>query len=655
MRGNHCRAPLAALLVASVAFGCDARPQDPARSAALRLPSLFTDGLVLQRDTPVPVWGRAAPGVRVTVTFDGRTVRGRADEAGSWRVQLPARPAGGPFVVTVAAGDTTVSIGDVLVGDVWVASGQSNMEFALAQAETGQAEIASAHDPGLRQFYVPHAFADAPQTELPQGTWTAADSQHAGGFTAVGYFFARDLRAALEVPVGIIHTSWGGANIETWISRQGLGLSEQAMDSIRAAQRAYVDGIRASLQARIGDLPKVDRGLVEGRAVWADPALNDSAWADFPVPGSWGRAGYAGMAGVGWLRTSVRLTEAEASQGARLALGVIGGADITWVNGVQVGQTGRMFQDRLYDVPASVLRPGRNVLAVRVESNGGMGGILGRPNQVWLDVGNERRRLPNSWKFRVGVAEVRPDDQRINKVPTFLYNQMIHPLQPFPIKGVIWYQGESNANSYEQAMAYRPLFADLIRSWRKEWGGGDFPFLWVQLPNFGPLDTIPPEHPGWAALRESQTAALALPQTGQAIAIDVGEADNIHPRNKRTVGQRLARVARAVAYGQKVEDSGPTFRTMTARDGRVTLAFDHVAGGLVSHGPNGELSGFAVAGEDRRFAWAEARIEGDQVVVWDPAVPDPVAVRYLWADSPARVDLFNSEGLPAAPFRTDDW
>ncbi|MBX6364870.1 MAG: hypothetical protein IRZ00_13455 [Gemmatimonadetes bacterium] len=277
---------------------------------------------------------------------------------------------------------------------------------------------------------------------------------------------------------------------------------------------------------------------------------------------------------------------------------------------------------------------------------------------VSLDVGGERRSLAGPWKFRVGLVEMKPDGQRINKIPTYLYNAMVHPLLGYPIKGVIWYQGESNANNDAQAAAYRRLMADLVTSWRKEWtgdGGRPFPFLWVQLPNFGPVDTVPPAHAAWATLRESQTAALSLPNTGQAVAIDVGDPGNIHPTDKETVGRRLALVARRVAYGQDVEASGPTYRRFSVRDGRVVIEFDHAAGGLVSRAPDGKLGGFAVAGADRRWVWADARIDGDRVVVWSERVPNPVAVRYAWSNSPTGLSLYNRAGLPAAPFRTDDW
>jgi sialate O-acetylesterase len=344
----------------------------------------------------------------------------------------------------------------------------------------------------------------------------------------------------------------------------------------------------------------------------------------------------------------------------RVVLGNIDDNDITWLNGVEIGRTDGYNVARQYDVPAAALRAGRNVLAVRVVDGGGEGGVIGRPVPVSVEVGGERRPLPSSWRFRVAVVETSADGQRINKVPTYLYNAMVHPLLRFPIRGVIWYQGESNANNDAQAAAYRQQFQQLITSWRSEWLGGrttpePFPFLWVQLPNYGRVDSLPPATAGWAILRESQGAALSLPNTGQAVIIDLGEAGDIHPRNKTDVGARLALVALQVAYGHDVVASGPTYRRHVVANGRVIVTFDNADGGLVNRAADGKLNGFAIAGADRKWHWAEARVDGERVTVWNAAVPEPVAVRYAWSNSPSGLTLYNRSGLPAAPFRTDDW
>ena len=385
--------------------------------------------------------------------------------------------------------------------------------------------------------------------------------------------------------------------------------------------------MRTALRARIGELPTTDAGLVNGQAVWADPMLADDSWSTIRTPALWETAGYDGMDGVAWYRPSFTLTEDEARQPARLSLGPIDDSDITWVNGVEVGRTTQRSADpRLYTIPPSALHAGNNVIAVRVDDTGGGGGIYGAPASLYVEVGGVRRPLAGNWRFKVGMASFQPDGQRINKIPTILYNRMIHPLLGFPIKGVIWYQGESNANGVAQATEYRPLFEKLITSWRREWRGAnpEFPFLWVQLPNYGAVDSLPPAASGWATMRESQAAALSFPSTGQVVAIDLGQAEALHPRNKQDIGARLALKAREVAYGQRVVSSGPTYRRHTVEGGHVTIELANLGGGLVSRANGGTIPGFAIAGDDRRFVWANAKIEGDRVIAWSERVPNPV-------------------------------
>jgi len=647
---------LVALCLAGTASAAAA--QVDAAPSRLRPARLFADGVVLQRGAPIPVWGWAPPTTAVSVQLAGRTRLVTADAAGAWRVTFPAMPAGGPWEMSIAALGERIAVRDILVGDVWVASGQSNMEWPVASADNSANEIASANDPKLRAFNVPHSYSETPEADVTGGSWTAADPQHVGSFTAVGYFFARALRKSVGVPIGLIHTSWGGSNIETWMSRRALGMTDSAWNRVVQDEHARADATREALRAKLGALPTSDAGLGNGRAVWADAALDDSDWATIPTPGLWESAGYDGMDGTAWYRTSFVLDDEDLGRPIRLSLGPIDDSDITWVNGVEVGRTEQAYaQPRLYPVPASALRSGRNVVAVRVDDTGGGGGISGEPALLYVEVNGTRRPLAGAWRFKVGEVSIRPDAQRINKVPTVLYNAMLHPLLPFPIKGVIWYQGESNANTVEQAAAYRQSFQSLITSWRREWSGagGDFPFLWVQLPNYGPVDSVPPAASGWATLRESQAAALTLPKTGQAVAIDLGGPNDLHPRNKQDAGARLALTARAVAYGQSVVASGPTYRRHVVRDGRVVIEFNHLGGGLVSRAAGGRVTGFAIAGDDHRFVWADARIEGGRVVVWSDRVPNPTAVRYLWMNSPNAPVLYSRAGLPAAPFRTDAW
>lgn len=619
--------------------------------AQLRPAALFQDGVVLQRDAEVPVWGWAEAGTEVTVSIDGQSRTATATASGRWEVSLPSMTAGGPHTLTVRGDGDTLEVRDVLVGDVWICSGQSNMEWVVADARNAEQEIAQADDPQIRHFKVPRSWADTPEETLAGGQWEPAQSEYVGDFTAVGYFFARALRRHVDVPVGLINTSWGGSRIEPWMSADALGLDATDVQRILDEEQAREAKIRERLREAIGTLPTEDRGRSGSEAHWADPSLDDSDWSTMELPGRWEAAGYEGLDGVVWFRTTVRLSENAAREAAQLNLGPIDDADVTWVNGTEVGSTSGWTEPRTYDVPASALQVGPNVIAVRVEDSAGGGGFPGTPEQLSLDTAGEEHALAGPWRVKVGRVEVTLDGQK-NQIPTLLYNKMIHPLLPYPITGVLWYQGESNAGPGD-AYEYRTHFKDLITSWRERWNGETFPFLFVQLANY--MD--PPDEPtesSWAMLRESQSAALSLPNTAQAVTIDIGAADDIHPRNKQDVGRRLSRAARHLAYGRDLVYSGPVYADHQVDDGRVIVQFDHVDGGLVARGSD-SLGGFAVAGPDSAFVWADARIEGDRVVVWSDQVERPVAVRYAWADNPADANLYNEAGLPAAPFRTDDW
>ncbi|MFL5562774.1 MAG: sialate O-acetylesterase [Gemmatimonadaceae bacterium] len=658
MKRPRIRSALVLLAVLAVGRIASAQEATPGAAHPLRFATLFSDGLVVQRGARMPVWGWAAPGATVTARFRGRLTRGTADSSGRWSVTFPASAAGGPFTLTADAGGEHAAIADVMVGDVWVASGQSNMEFTLAAASNATDAIASSHDSLLREFKVPVSWAVQPAQDIDGGSWAPADPQHVGAFSAVAYFFARDLRASEHVPIGIVNSTWGGSAIETWLSAGTQGLSSDGPARALAAERAHVDSVSAALRARYGNLAH-DSGLVDGVARWAAPTLGDSGWSDIRAPELWESQGYPDLDGIAWYRTTVTLSPAEAGHDAELSLGMIDDNDITWVNGTEVGRTAGWNSWRHYHVTASALHAGPNVIAVRVVDGGGGGGIHGAADSLRLVVGGATHSLAGSWKFRIGELATQMDGQRINKIPAITYNKMVYPLLPIAIKGVIWYQGESNANSDERARAYKAQFHDLVTSWRAEWNrGGEpaFPFLWVQLPNFGTPDSVPSASGGgWAIQRESMAAALALPNTGQAITIDVGGANELHPTDKLAVGKRLALVARKVAYREPVIASGPTYRSHTVQGGRVLVRFTNPGGGLVSHGENGAVGAFALAGADHRFHWAQARIEGDHVVVSSDSVPHPVAVRYAWANSPVDANLYNRAGLPAAPFRSDRW
>ena len=642
--------PLVAALLLT-ALPATARISYPAE---LRVIGPVGDHMVIQRGAKVPIWGSAKPGSPVVVTLGDRAYTARADAAGRWRVTLPPMKPGPPRELTIEGEGERLRFRDVAVGDVWVCSGQSNMEWVVADSLDASKEIAAARDPMIRHFKVPRSWAAEPEVSLAGGAWEVADPEHAGDFTAVGYFFARELRKNINVPVGLINITWGGSRIEPWMSASSLGLSASRVAEVLAEERAYEKAVLERIRARIGTLPDRDEGLVEGRALWAETALDDSTWDAITVPSRWEEAGFDGMDGIAWYRTSFELTPAEARAGLRLGLGNIDDSDISWVNGHEVGRTTLAWnRARVYEVPPAFLRPGGNVVAVRVEDTGGGGGIWGEPALLYVEVAGQRRSLAGTWRFKPALVTVNMEFHK-NQVPTVLYNKMVHPLLPYPIRGVLWYQGESNT-APEDAVAYRKLFRTLIQDWRAGWGLGNVPFLFVQLANYLPSSAEPPES-SWALLRESQSAALALPGTAQTVTIDIGDAKEIHPRNKQEVGRRLALAARKVAYGEDVVFSGPVCSRHDVRRGTIVIEFSHVGRGLVARGElGGKVVGFTIAGPDRRFIPAHAEVRGRRVVVWNELVADPVAVRYAWADNPEGANLFNLEGFPASPFRTDSW
>jgi sialate O-acetylesterase len=643
------RSMLATLLV--ISFPTTARPASPAE---LRVASLVGDHMVVQRGAKFPIWGSAKPGSLVVVRLGGRAYTAQADGNGRWSVTLRPMKPGAPRELTIEGEGERLHFRDVVAGDVWVCAGQSNMEWSVADSLDASKEIAAAHDPMIRHFKVPRSWAASPDVSLAGGSWEPADPERVGSFTAVGYFFARELRRRVTVPIGLINATWGGSRIEPWMSASSLGLDPDGVQKILAGERVYEREVLDKIHARIGGLPDRDEGLVEGRALWADPELDDEGWDRIAVPSAWEEAGFEGMDGIAWYRTSFVLTADEAHAGVRLGLGMVDDSDISWVNGHEVGRTTLAWnRPRIYEVPPSFLHVGRNVVAVRVEDTGGGGGIWGKPDLLYVEAGETRHPLAGEWRFKPAVVTVNMEFHK-NQVPTVLYNKMVHPLLPYPIKGVLWYQGESNTAPGD-AIAYRRLFRALIEDWRGGWGRGDVPFLFVQLANYLATSTEGSDS-GWALLREAQSAALALPATAQAVTIDIGEAHDIHPRNKQEVGRRLALAARKVAYGENLVFSGPVYHRCEVQEGRIVIEFAHVGSGLVAKGATGgRLAGFTIAGTDRRFLPADAAVRGDRVVVWNDAVPDPVAVRYAWADDPEGANLFNVENLPASPFRTDSW
>jgi len=622
--------------------------------AQLRLPSLISDGMVLQRDTPLTIWGWAAPGEKITVQLNRKAYKTTTDASGKWQVKLPPMKAGGPFTMAIA-GDTQLNVNDILIGDVWFCSGQSNMVHQLNIHDVTYAnEIATANFPQIRQFWVPTLTSlQGPQSDVPNGQWKKAVGQDVRPFSAVAYFFAKKIHQQYNIPVGIINASVGGTPIEAWISESGL-TRFSALEATVAQNKdtSYVNGLTRRQSAIPRPAPPVDLGMT-GTTKWYDPVYVPKGWRPINVPGYWEDQGVKDLNGIVWYRREINVPATMVGKPATVFLGRIVDADELYVNGKSAGRTTYMYPQRRYKLPADVLKAGKNVFVVRVTNNGGKGGFV--PDKPYsLFAGADTVDLKGTWQYKVGVA-FRPVEGgnpaggiSAQNQPTALYNAMVAPEIQYAIKGFCWYQGESNAGKPTE---YASLLPALIADWRAKWQQGTLPFLYVQLPGF--MDyTYQPSESGWAVLRESQLSTLSVPNTAMVVAIDLGEWNDIHPDNKKDVGERLALAARKTAYRENIVASGPRYQSATINGNKITLSFTDAGSGLTTR--DDEAPGdFAIAGADKKFVWAKTKIEGNTIVVWSDDVPNPQFVRYAWADNPVNANLINKEGLPASPFRTD--
>ena len=637
---------------------------------SLKLSALFCDHAVLQRGIPVPVWGWASPGSIVSISLGVVSAATRCGVDGRFRVDLPSMPAGGPFELRVSAGGHEVVVRDVFVGEVWLASGQSNMEFTLAACGK-MTDIAEADHPLVRMITVDHTALIGPRSNF-EGVWQTATPQNAQAFSAVGYFFARRICAELGVAVGIINSSWGGTIAQAWTSREALAGNPDDAAWMRRYHakintREYWDALAAP---KVSPYPADPGNQGVGKG-WAKPEFSDQAWPTMELPSVWQSAGH-NYSGVFWFRKTVEIPAEWAGQDLMLNLGAVDKQDITWFNGEQVGATGKGMEEmfwnapRNYRVPGRLVRPGRNVIAVRAYSFIYAGGLLGPAflmtihpdadkNATHPVAGGSAIPLAGAWSYQVEhdfglvVSPMSTLGEGNPNSPHMLFDNMIAPLVPYGLRGAIWYQGESNADGTSR---YHRLITEMIRGWRYAWGQGNFPFLQVQLANYQPASPFQPTST-WALLRETQLQAVREADVGMAVAIDIGDAEDIHPTNKRDVGHRLAQWALGRTYGRAHVPSGPLYSHMTIEGDRIRIHFEHAAGGLVAKG--GSLKTFFVADVNRRFVEAEAQIEGSTVVVGCKTIAEPLAVRYAWADNPVGCNLCNAEGLPASPFRTDTW
>lgn len=623
--------------------------------AQVKLPALVRDSMILQRDKPVNIWGWAAANENVTVRFNGKQYRARADKGGNWSVTLPPLKAGGPYNMEIR-GKNTIRLKEILFGDVWLCSGQSNMVHQLNIHDVTYAQdIATANYPMIRQFWIPTLTnMRQPEKDLPEGYWVPAVGEAVRPFSAVAFFFSKKLHEAHQIPVGIINASVGGTPIQAWISEEGLKEFPSAVEAIaRNRDTAALNRSRRRVpENRNNTLPPEDAGMT-GSLKWFEPAYAPKGWRNIAVPGYWEDQGVRDLNGIVWYRKEIDIPASMTGKAAKVFLGRIVDADELYINGTRVGSTGYQYPQRRYSVPAGVLKEGRNLFVVRVTNNGGKGGFV--PDKPYcIFSGTDTIPLYGYWQYKVG-AVFRPSQGgfggggvNAQNQPSALYNAMVAPTVPYTIKGICWYQGESDSG---QPAMYAKWQKAIIKDWRVQRNDTTLPFLYVQLPGYMEYDYLPSES-NWASMREAQTNALELPNTGMAVAIDLGEWNDIHPDNKKDVGERLALAAEKIAYGKELVYSGPMFRSARIEGDKIRIGFNHTGSGLTTS--DGEAPAeFAIAGADKKFVWAKARIEGEEVVVWSPEIKEPKYVRYAWADNPVNPSLINKEGLPAAPFRTD--
>lgn len=623
----------------------------------IRLPALIRDSMILQRDTKLNVWGWASKGERISVRFNNKNYKTSTGADGKWLITLPPMKAGGPYSMEVA-GSSKITIRDILIGDVWFCSGQSNMVHQVKLHKDRYAkELAEDNYPAIRHFFIPTLTdMQTPREDLPPGYWKSANSENLLEFSAVAYSFAKVIYDKYKVPIGLVNASVGGTPIEAWTSEDGLKeFSNYSATIQKLKDTAYVSSTnRAAFAGGRGPARQNDLGLI-GPKKWFDTSYIPKGWHAINIPGYWEDQGLRDLNGVVWYRKEIDVPASMTGIPVMVLLGRIVDADFLYVNGVLAGNTTYQYPQRRYQLPTGLLKPGKNVLVVRVINNFGKGGFV-TDKPYAIVAGNQQIDLKGDWQFKVGEAYAPPVINRnavrpisAQNQPAALFNAMVAPVVNYKVKGFLWYQGESNSGQGEE---YARLSSALIADWRKQWQEPDAPFIYVQLPNYMDRQYLPSESQ-WALLRESQLKTLSVPNTAMAVTIDLGEWNDIHPDNKKDVGYRLALGALKIAYGEEdIVYSGPIYQSARVEGNKIIITFSNTGTGLFAIDGE-ELRQFAIAGADKKFVWAKTKIEGNTVVVWNDEITQPAFVRYAWADNPEDANLYNKEGLPASPFRTD--
>ena len=649
LQGMLAVAVLAMLPMMALAAPANTAPETSATPLPLVSP-IFRDNMVLQRGKKNTIWGWSEPGDKIRVEIAGKSATGVAGPDRRWQVKIQPPRAGGPYTVTII-GRQTMELHNVLVGDVWLCGGQSNMQVPLRFARNGEEEVKAANYPEIRFFSVaPHAAYH--HTDLVEGTWKVVSPETADRVSAVAYYFARKVQQEIHVPIGLVVDCLGGTPAEAWTSATALQPLKDFDVPLAEVQKLAAAGAPEYGNYVMHWYDEYDIGL---KGNWAAPTLDDSAWKSVDVPGGFSELGVPETPAVAWFRREIVLPDPLPAGRALLFLGSIERMDTAYINGTQVGASAWVENPRVYPVSDGLLKPGRNVVAIRVLKTKPAGGFLGKPEELRLMLGDKTSiALAGEWKGQLSVDARPPHALPIGYenwpvMPSVLYEGMLAPIAPLAITGALWYQGEQNS---DRGYQYRKILPVTIADWRRLFGQGDFPFYIVSLPAFSHRSPMPIDDP-WAETRESQAlTAASVPNSCLAVTIDTGDPDNLHPKDKLPVGERLALCALANHYGEHLAYSGPTLLSVDRVPGSIRLHFAHADGGLIVKGE--KLEEFSIAGDDRKWYWADAHIEGNTIVLSSSSVPNPKEVRYAWQSNPAAT-LFNAAGLPAAPFRTDTW
>jgi len=641
-----------AFMLLSFYIGINARPV---------LPVLFTTNMVLQQNAQTPIWGSATlnKNVKITTSWDKKVIIIKADSKGLWRTIISTPSAGGPYEIKISDG-SEIKLTNVMIGEVWICSGQSNMEMPVAgwgQVMNYRQEMSNANYPNIRLLQIKKTTAPVPSDILNanSASWNTCSPASVENFSAVAYFYARELSRKLNIPIGVIDVTWGGTPVEAWTSGNSLSYFPEFKDKLEIACNygkntestlAFEKKVRDSW---VSQCEARDQGLIN---TWYSSQYDTSSWSVMLIPQYMEKTLGDNFNGIVWFRKDINIPGSWVGKdNVALELGPIDDEDICYFNGVEIGRTSGYNVDRHYIIPKKLVKAGINNLTIRVYDSGGEGGIYGKAEQIYIAQGSKKMGLNGDWRYCVGANQkclpATPVPVLNNpSYPSSLYNAMIHPLIPFAFQGVIWYQGEANENRGYQ---YRDLFSVMIRDWRSAWNR-NFPFYFVQLANYKKQAEKPGDS-NWAEVREAQSMVLNIENTGMAVITDIGEGSNIHPKNKQEVARRLSLIALTNIYNKKAEYSGPRFKSYCIKGNKIEISFTHSEGLMAK---TGKLLGFAVAGPDHIYYNADAEIVNGKVSVFSLKVPYPVAVRYDWADNP-ECALFNRDELPASSFRTDDW